>query len=296
MYKIIKKISKVILICMSLAILLTTVNCFAMTLENEIQKEQNNTIYHIQTYIVGNTEEKEFLDTITNSKTIKDITYTLEDIQKEVIPTTETIGIETTKTITTKSNNKNNILNELPATLNYEENGFIGQYNINVDTLNIKTNYNGYTEYLTEENVKYTDLQKNDLDYIPKQIKKGNMTLDLLKTNWEVQSTKMFGDNQVADKYIANCYYVAKERKDNPYTYTVTAEYNGIAEKIEENTFEYTVTYKYEIPKQNEIQQENKNIKYTPIIVTSSGVVIIGVFFFIKRNKKQGGKDIEKSN
>ena len=200
------------------------------------------------------------------------------------------------KKIITKSKNKVDILKELPATLDYNENGFTGIYNLDIDTLNIKTNYNGYTEYLVEENVRYTDLQKNDLDYIPKQIKKENITLDLLETTWEIQSTKMFGDNQVADKYIANCYYATKTRKDNLYTYTVTAEYNGIAEKTEENIFEYTVTYKYVIPEKVETPKEDKNINYTPIIVASSGVVIIVLFFFIKRNKKQEVKDNEKDN
>ena len=296
MYKIIKKIIKRILMCMCFSIILTTVNCFAMTLENETQKKENNTIYHIQTYVVGIAEEKEFLNTINDYKTIGDITYKLDNVKKEALSTTETINIETTKKIITKSKNKVDILKELPATLDYNENGFTGIYNLDIDTLNIKTNYNGYTEYLVEENVRYTDLQKNDLDYIPKQIKKENITLDLLETTWEIQSTKMFGDNQVADKYIANCYYATKTRKDNLYTYTVTAEYNGIAEKTEENIFEYTVTYKYVIPEKVETPKEDKNINYTPIIVASSGVVIIVLFFFIKRNKKQEVKDNEKDN
>lgn len=296
MYKVIKKILKRILICMSFTVLLTTVNCFAMTLENETQKRDNNAIYHIQTYVVGIAEEKDFLNTITDSKTIGDNIYILEDVQKKVLPTTENISIETTKTITTKSKNRDYIFRELPAIIDYEENGFTGQYYLDKDSLHIKTNYNGYTEYLIEENVIYKDLQKNDLAYIPKQITRKNMILDLLKTSWEIQSIKMFGDNQVADKYIANCYYATKAKKDNPYTYTVIAEYDGIAEKTEENIFEYEVTYKYEIPEKIENQEENKNMNYVPIIVASSSVVIIVVFFFIRRNKKQEVKDIEKSN
>ena len=135
MYKIIKKIIKRILMCMCFTIILTTVNCFAMTLENETQKKENNTIYHIQTYVVGIAEEKEFLNTINDYKTIGDITYKLDNVKKEALSTTETINIETTKKIITKSKNKVDILKELPATLDYNENGFTGIYNLDIDTL-----------------------------------------------------------------------------------------------------------------------------------------------------------------
>lgn len=288
MYKIITKILKRIVLCVTFTILLTVTNCFAATLENETQKQEDNIIYKIRTYVVSKSEEQDFIDSIENSTTIDNNTYTLKNVEKDTLESTETISIETTKTITTKSKNKADILNELPTSLEYNENGFKGEYRLNEDSLKIKTNYNGFTEYLIEEHIKYTDLEKNDLDYIPKQITKDNMTLDLLDTTWEVQSTKILGNTEVPDKYIANCYYATKNRKDNPYTYTVTATYNGTADKTEENTYEYTVTYQFE-QEQNKATEEKLDINYIPIIAGSSGAIII-VVFFIRKKKKTGGK------
>lgn len=288
MYKIITKIVKRIVLCITFTILLTVTNCFAATLENETQKQENNITYKIRTYVVSKSEEQDFIDSIENSITIDNNTYTLKNMEKDTLESTETISIETTKTITTKSKNKADILNELPTSLEYNENGFKGEYHLNEDSLKIKTNYNGFTEYLIEENIKYTDLEKNDLNYIPKQITKDNMTLDLLDTSWEVQSTKILGNTEVPDKYIANCYYATQNRKDNPYTYTVTATYNGTADKTEENTYEYTVTYQFE-QEQNKATEEKLDINYIPIIAGSSGAIII-VVFFIRKKKKTGGK------
>ncbi len=43
---------------------------------------------------------------------------------------------------------------------------------MNPNTLKIKTNYNGFREDLIEETINYTNLEKNDLDFIPKQKQK----------------------------------------------------------------------------------------------------------------------------
>ncbi len=293
MYKIFIKILKRIALCVTFTIILTITNCYAATLENETQKQENNIIYKIRTYVVSKSEEQNFINSIENSITIDGNTYNLKNMEKDILESTETISIETIKTITTKSKNKADILNKLPTSLEYNENGFKGEYRLNEDSLKIKTNYNGFTEYLVEENVKYTDLERNDLDYIPKQITKDNMTLDLLDTTWEVQSTKMLGTTEVPDKYIANCRYATKTRKDNPYTYTITATYNGTADKTEENTYEYLLTYQYVEPKATE---EKSIINYIPIIAGSSSAIIIIVVFFIRKKKKQEVKQNEKNN
>ena len=100
-------------------------------------------------------------------------------------------------------------------------------------------------------------------------------------------SSKILGNTEVPDKYIANCYYATKNRKDNPYTYTVTATYNGTANKTEENTYQYTVRYQYIEPKPTE---EKSTMDYIPIIAGSSSAIIVIVVFFIRKNKKTGGK------
>lgn len=55
--------------------------------------------------------------------------------------------------------------------------------------------------------------------------------MDLLDVEWQVESTKMIGEYEVANTYTAKCYYTTKQRVDYPNTYTVTAEYLGNPKK-----------------------------------------------------------------
>ena len=267
-----KNILKKITIVLSMTLLLTTVNCFAYTEESSITNENNL----IKTYTVNKDEEQDFLSQIQKEYSDEEYNYKLEKQDKSGGDYTESKDIITTKTITLKTNNIQKILKEFPETIQYSENDFNGEYVIDTDSLKVVTNYNGYTEYLVEDNKEYPNLSRNDLDFIPKEILKNGIKLDLLKVDWELQSTKMVGDYEVADKYIAKCYYAGKIRKDNPYTYTVTATYKGIATKTIENPYQYTLIYSFEkIP--------NNNLLY---IIGGSSIGIIAIFFMVRKNAK----------
>jgi len=267
-----KNILKKITIVLSMTLLLTTVNCFAYTEESSITNENNL----IKTYTVNKDEEQDFLSQIQKEYSDEEYNYKLEKQDKSGGDYTESKDIITTKTITLKTNNTQKILKEFPEIIEYSENDFNGEYVIDTDSLKVVTNYNGYTEYLVEDNKEYPNLSRNDLDFIPKEILKNGIKLDLLKVDWELQSTKMIGDYEVADKYIAKCYYAGKIRKDNPYTYTVTATYKGIATKTIENPYQYTLTYSFEkIP--------NNNLIY---LIGGSSIGIIAIFFIVRKNAK----------
>lgn len=272
---------KRIAVIVSYALILTTANCFAYTMETDKIITENGENYNVKTYSVSREEENKFIQNLKDTYTIDGVTYTLIKINKDDENVVDKKEITTTKQITATTNNIKQLLNKLSATLEYNENGYIGQYELNTDSLEIVSHYNGYTEYLIEENKQYSDLERNDLDFIPKQIMKNGIKLDLLKTDWQVQTTKKIGHTEVADKYIANCYYAGKIKKDNPYTYTVTATYSGIAEKIEEKIYTYTVLYKME-----EIEQEDSKINVLPVIIGGSIGLIIAVCFIIRRNTK----------
>lgn len=279
-----KKFLKRIIIVVSYVIILLVTKCFGYTIETDNIYEENKQKYNVKTYSVTADEEKKFLDDLKNLYTADGITYTLKDMEKEDKIEKLTRDILTTKTITTNTNNKAKISEELPQTIEYNQDGYVGTYELNTNNLDIKSHYNGYSEYLIEENRQYKDLQRNDLDFIPKQITKNGITLDLLKTDWQVQETKQLGETEVADKYTANCYYAGKIKRDNPYTYTVTATYSGTAEKTEEKPYIYTVYY--EMQEIQEPIQEDSKINIMPILGGSGAGIIIAVFFFTRKNAK----------
>lgn len=267
-----KNILKKITIVLSMILFLTKANCFAYTEESSITNEDNL----IKTYTVNRNEEQDFLSQIQKEYSDEKYNYKLEKQDKSGGDYTESKDIITTRTITLKTNNIQKILKEFPETIEYSENGFNGEYVIDTDSLKVVKNYNGYTEYLVEDNKEYPNLSRNDLDFIPKEILKNGIKLDLLKVDWKLQSTKMVGDYEIADKYIAKCYYAGKIRKDNPYTYTVTATYKGIATKIIESPYQYTFTYSFEkIPNNNLI-----------CLIGGSSIGIIAIFFIVRKNAK----------
>lgn len=272
--KIAKKVVKGIAISVFVCMLLTTVNCFATTTNEEYIKNESGE-YIIKTYSIPEKEEEQFLMNLQNEFKIEKKTYTIENKEKTGGNTTEIIDINTTKTITSKSNKTEDILKELPSELEYNENGYIGKYVLDTNSLEIKSQYNGYKEILVKETKVYTDLSTNDLDNIPKQIKKDGYILDLLTTNWEVTETRNLQDNEIPSKYKATCYYATKKRVDNPLTYIVTANYVGNAEKTIENDYTYKITYK--------CTKEDKNI--LPIVfLGGSSLVIIVLIFTRKKN------------
>lgn len=278
-----KKYFKRVVIVVCYILILNTAKCFAYFLETNNISIQNNEKYNIKTYTVTADEENKFIQSLKDDYIIDETKYILTNIKKDGGNEADKKEIITSRQITTKTESKEQILNELPETIEYNEDGYIGQYKINIDNIEIKSQYNGYIEYLIEENRQYSDLERNDLDFIPKQITKDGIKLDLLKTDWQIQTTKKIGNTDVADKYIANCCYVGKIKKDSPYTYKVTAEYSGIAEKIQEKPYIYTVTYKLE---EQDAIQEKPEINILPIFGGSGAGIIIIVFFCIRKNTK----------
>ena len=269
----IKKILKRIGMVLISTILLTTANCFATTNEEIFVKDDIE--YIKRTFIVSQEQEDDFLLNLEKEFKIDKKTYQLDSSTKTGGDIIETIDINTTKTIKSDSNKTNKILEQLPEEIKYDKNDFIGTYKLDINSINIKTQYNGYKEYLIEDTKTYSNLDTNDLNNIPKQIMKDGMVLDLITTNWEVTETRQIQDNSIPSKYKATCYYATKKRVDNPLTYIVTAEYNGTADKVIENDFTYEITYKHIATDKN----------YIPTIILLSGTTLIVVVIFITRKK-----------
>lgn len=282
-----KWFKKILAVC-SFCTLLTTVNCFAVTMEKtEITEDELNCY---KTYQVMESEKDTFLEMLSKEIEVDGNKYKYVDYTAEGGNISETIDINTIKTILSKTNNKDEIIGQLENTIKYEKDGYIGEYNLNPNTLKIKTNYNGFREDLIEETINYNNLERNDLDFIPKQTVKDGLTLDLLNVEWQVESTKMIGEYEVANTYTAKCYYATKQRVDYPNTYTVTAEYLGTATKTEENPITYVIKYEKEQPEQVEEKQENNVL---PVIGGTTGIILVIVFFLTRNVTVYNYKDGE---
>lgn len=266
---------KKILIIMFATIMLTVTNCFAMNIMNEEFITKDNIEYIKRSYSVPMDQEDDFLVNLENEFKIENKTYQIQDKNRTGGDIVETIDINTSKTITLDSNSTEYILSQLPQEMDYNENGYVGKYVLDTNLINVESKYNGYKEVLVKDTKIYTDLDKNDLDNIPKQIKKDGLILDLLTTNWEVTETKKLQDNTIPSKYKATCYYATKKKVNNPITYIVTANYTGTAKKVIENDYTYEITYK--------CIGKDKNI--LPILAITGGSIIFIIVILFARKK-----------
>lgn len=273
-----KYIKRILAVC-SFCTLLTVSNCFAVTLDKtDVAEDKSNCT---KTYLVQESEQNTFIDNLEKDIEIFGDKYTFDSYSITGGTTTDTIDISTTKSITSKTNNVESIIEQLGSTISYEKDDYIGEYLLNTDNIQIKTNYNGFREDLIEETINYTNLSRNDLDFLPKQTQKDGLTLDLITIEWEVETTKMIGDSEVADTFTAKCYYAGKQRIDYPNTYSVTAEYTGTATKEIATPYTYTVKYNKVKEVEPEIVEEKEN-SFLPVVGGTTGIILVILFFLTK--------------
>lgn len=282
--------SKTLIILCNVVLLNVANQCMAVEkVDNEYIKD--NEKYIEKVYYIEQEKEQEFINNLANEIVVNNTTYIYVKNDIEQGFSLDTRQIETTKTIKLDTNNRIAIINELGTTLDYNEDGYIGKYSLNEDSINIKTQNNGYYDNLIEKTEEYEDLDKNDLDYIPKQITYMGKVLDLLSTNWKETDTSKIGDVDVPSKYKAICYYATKERINKPNTYIITAEYKGEAKKEVTKPSKITVTYKEKVAEQPVIEEKENNVLIP--ILSGTGTIIIflgGLFLFRKRKGKRDEK------
>lgn len=276
---------KILVVICNILLLNISGQCFAATNNNTVY-ERNGTNYIDRVYSVKKEDEQKFFNELEHEITINNVKYAYEDKKIENQYTIEMKDIETTKTCVLNTNDKSKIMETLGATIDYKEDGYIGTYTLDSNSISIVTHNNGYYDQLIEKTVEYNELQKNDLDYIPKQINYKNKTLHLLDTKWEETETEKIGEATIGSKFKAICYYATKERIHRPNTYTITAKYLGSAKKEISNSVKITVSYREKKTEDPEIVEENNNIIIL-ILGGTSGIVIFlgGLLLFMKNIK-----------
>lgn len=277
------KFKKIGIITLSLLTLLP-MSCFASILTNVENYKEDGTEYIKKTYSVSAEDEEKFLAEIDTKFKVNNVEYEIMNKVKTGGDYKEEINISTTKNIEINSNKLDDILKLLPSEIEYSENGYVGKYQLDMSTIQVENHFNGYKDVLVEDTKIYDDLDKNDLDNIPKQIIKNGKTLDLITTNWQVVESIEIGENQVPSKYKAICNYATIQTIQNPLTYSVTAQYEGTAEKTIKENYIYEITYK-PIINEDEPQEENTEQKdYTAVGAIGTTAIILVLLFSKKKN------------
>ncbi len=274
---------KKLIIAVMLLVITSIQSIYASTLISDVQKD--NAIY--REYEVDKQEKDDFYNNLEDNIDIENEQYEKIEYTVSGGNIEDTINITDSKEIITKTNSINEILNYLPSSLEYNKDDYIGKAELDINNIKIYEIYNGYYEEYVEDTKQYFDLNKNDMDYIPKEIKKDGITLYLINVDWYTQTTKMTGQNEITDLYRAEAHYKGVKRINNPSTYRVIAEYSGTATKEIEKPYIYTVKYEKIESQVEEIEVTGKQDIVSPILLgTTSGIFIIIVLFLTSKDVK----------
>ena len=237
---------------------------------SKVVRENSNLNYE---YEVGKEEKDSFIKSLEQEISYEGKDYKLVDYNVKEQNYIDTIEINDIKEIVSNSNSLEDILNMLPKTLNYNNNGYIGINKLDYEDISVTPIYNGYYEEFTDEAKQYFDLTRNDMDFIPKEIKKDGHTLYLINVNWYKQTTKNTGDFEITDLYRAEALYKGVKRINNPFTYKVVAKYSGSAQKYVEKP--YLIKVNYEESKLQIEEKEKSNIVLPVTATTTTSIFVI---------------------
>ena len=162
------------------------------------------------------------------------------------------------------------------------EEGYTGELELQVDSLDIKVNESYREEYKVYLQKTYNNVSSNELNDIPKQIQEKGITYYLVKPVWNVSEKQQIGDNEVPVTYNGIMYYEGVKVRTIIKNYKAIVSYTG---KLEKETVE-TVTFNMQYEK---MKTQNNNI--VPVVTTTSGIIIFsGIILLKRKNKKKKSK------
>ena len=211
------------------------------------------------------------------------ITYKLEDIIEKENTKIVSRNKEITKELLVNTNDKYKVLNMFKQELNVKEDGYTGTLKIDNNSVTIKPNDSYREEYKVYYEKEYKNVKSNELNNIPKTIKKDNVTYYLVDPVWTVSKTQIIDGQDVPVLYNGIMKYEAIKERTVVTNYIATVKYNGKLEKEVIDTV--TLTMKYtEVPTQKiEEKQENKNNAVVPTVATGTGILICSGIILISR-------------
>ena len=211
------------------------------------------------------------------------ITYKLENITQEENTKVVSKNKKVTKELIVNTNDKYEILNIFEQEINIKEDGYTGTLKIDNSSVTIEPNDSYKEEYKVYYEKEYKNVERNELNDIPKMIKKDNVTYYLVEPVWEVSQTQIIDGQVVPVLYNGIMKYEAIKERTVVTNYIATVKYNGKLEKEVVDTVTLTVEYT-EVPTQKiEEKQETKSNSIIPTVATGTGIIICSGIILISR-------------
>lgn len=260
------------LLLFMIPILMVSTNVFA----TDVKKE--DTI--IKSIVINKTDENNFLNLLDDTIEIDSIKYNLQNKERLELETTNSKTEEQTKTLELPTNIKDKILDSFEESIKYDDGEFSGDLYRQDNSLKITPIKHGKYEKVFTIDKQYTNLNKADLDYIPKEITEDGYTYILTKCEWNIAENENIQNISMPKSYTATTTYKTVKTLEYPYTYKCELTYNGEISKVSKDTVQYTLTYKQQ-PKEEITENKISILPY----LGGTGVFLV-VIFFLTPNAK----------
>ena len=213
------------LIALALTLSLST-SAFAMEVPTDtVVQNLNGSQQVIKTYTIDPGADPQEL--IEESFVLDGYLYTFADIVKEdnhvedVKSHTETVTVETSK------DDLDVILEQLAPVIEYDDGLYSGT--LSLDHTSLHTEATGYStrSYTVSETKTISQLDRNDMSYVPATTVKDGVTLNLAGVDWQVTGTDLVGEVLSPSSWQAVATYSGKAYYSAADGYITTAEYVG---------------------------------------------------------------------
>ena len=226
---------------------------------------------------------EDYKETLEQEISKDGITYKLGDITEKENKKVVSKNKEITKDLIVKTTDKYEILNMFEQELNIKEDGYTGTLKIDNSSVTIKPNDSYKEEYKVYYEKEYKNVERNELNNIPKIIEKDDTTYYLVDPVWTVSKTQIIDGQDVPVSYNGIMKYEAIKERTVITNYIATVKYNGKLEKEVVDTVTLTMEYT-EVPTQKiEEKQETKNNVVAPTVATGTGILICSGIILISR-------------
>lgn len=259
---------KTIALISILVILLFGTTCFAKNIKLKQLTKQNT---------VSVNELLNYKSAINNEITSDGINYKLVDIQQTENKKKLEKNKEIQEELIVTTNNEYSVLSMFETNKKITEDGYTGTLELRIDTLDIRVNESYQEEYKVYMQKTYKNVNSNELNDIPKKVKKDGTTYYLIDPVWSVSATEKIGDNEVPLTYMGVMYYEGVKVRTVVKNYKATVNYVGTLEKEIIDSVTYTITYE-EVP--------NETNYLVPTVVTSCIIFFSGIVIVKRKNVK----------
>ncbi len=246
----------------------------------------------VKTFLVPQGADPQTL--IEEDLTRRGVAYEVTDIlRRELAGEVEQKAVSRTVTLDAETDKMEDILPLLKSTMDYREDGYSGTLAQYKSSVQAKAAGTSSYAYPLKEIKEFSNLDRNDLAYIPKTATKNGVTLSLADVEW-IPMASGTDNSDVPSLFKAEATYTGTAWGSKADGYTVAADYTGEVSRETEGQVMYSIVYEEVLPLAN----SDFPWKTVGLVVLAIGLgagVGTGIFFLVKFCQDQKPKKTVKS-